>query len=272
MRILRDLGILALIFGAIWLLFTYIPIIPDKDYFSVPISSEEKLGVSILKYQIENNPQISFVENDGIDSVIEIITDRLVSHLEEPLFNYEFYVINSEAANAFTIPGGKIFIYSGLLQLADSAEEIAAVLAHEIGHAQERHVLNKLAKQIGLNVLFSDDSFVLGEITKVLGSTKFDRAQERKADEFAFELLEDAELNPRHFGSIMLKLKLEEPIDSELFEIINSHPDTNKRIRRALNYHVSGDFKESALNINWEDFKLSLSEVTNLTSDLDAEN
>ena len=262
MRIVRDLFLLAAGFGAIWLLFTYIPIIPDKDYFSIPISTEEELGESIFKYQIEQNPEFKLIESSYIDSVMEIVTARLLDAMEKPLFDFEFYVINSEEVNAFTIPGGKIFVFSGLIQLSESPEEIASVLAHELGHAQERHVLNKLAKQIGLSVLLSNDAFVLGEVTKTLGSTKFDRVQEEKADNFGFELMKDANLDPRHFASIMLKMSKDEPDGAELFELINTHPDSERRIKRALAYRLDKKFNEVEYQIDWQSFKDKLSAET----------
>ena len=66
---------------------------------------------------------------------MRLISNRLVLAIDEPLFNYEFYLIASDEVNAFTIPGGRIFVFSGLLNEADNPEEVAAVLAHEIGHA-----------------------------------------------------------------------------------------------------------------------------------------
>ena len=251
MRWLRDLTILLLVFGGIWLVFTYFPIIPDKEFFNVPIDTEQKIGDAIFEYQIENSADFGMLESPELDSLMYLITSRLIQSIDDPLFQYQFYVITSEDVNAFTIPGGRIFIYSGLLETAESAEEVASVLAHEIGHAEERHVMNKLAKEIGLSVLLSDDSFVLGQISKTLGSSKFDRIQERKADEFALELLEASAIDPRNFGAFMMKMKEKEKFDSDLMEIVNTHPATDRRIKHAMNYELDAGFKEEKLRIDW---------------------
>ncbi|MFY0643113.1 MAG: M48 family metallopeptidase [Bacteroidia bacterium] len=262
MRWVRDFAILITIFGGIWLIFTYFPIIPDKEYFKVPIETEKKIGDAIFEYQIENNSDFEIVEDPKLDSMIHLITSRLITSLDNPLFQYQFYIVSSEEVNAFTIPGGRIFIYAGLIETAESAEEVASVLAHEIGHAEERHVMNKLAKEIGLSVLLSDDSFVLGQVSKTLGSSKFDRIQERKADEFALELLENSLIDPRHFGSFMMKMKEKEQFDSDMMEIVNTHPATDRRIKHAMNYELDSEFKEEPIAIDWDEMLLTLSSVT----------
>ncbi len=264
MRSIRDLFILLLIFGGIWAFFSYFPIVPDKDYFQIPIEKEEQIGDLIYEYELEENPNFVIVENQILDSTFELITQQLILSIDEPLFSYEFIVVASEQLNAFTIPGGRIFIYTGLLKSAENAEEVAAVIAHELGHAEGRHVMNKLAKEIGLSVILSDDGFVLGQISKTLGSSKFDRIQERKADDFGLKLMEDAGIDPRHFGSFMLKIKELEAMDTDVFEIVNSHPSSEKRSRRALNYPLPEDFEEREIDIDWTAFIAELDSITAL--------
>ena len=252
MRTLRDLFILLLIFGGVWAFFSYFPIVPDKDFFQIPLEKEKQIGDLIFEYQLEENPEFHIVEDPFLDSVVSVISNRLIAEIDEPLFNYEFYVVSSEQVNAFTIPGGRIFIYTGLLTTAENAEEVASVLAHELGHAEERHVMNKLAKEIGLSVILSDDGFVLGQISKTLGSSKFDRIQEKKADDFGLQLMEESGIDPRHFGSFMMKMRELEQLDSELFELVSTHPASEKRSKRALNYPLDEDFEEIPFDISWE--------------------
>lgn len=261
MRIVRDLFVLALIFGLIWALFTYFPIVPDKEYFGVSVEREEELGRWIFENQIEQDPSFDLVKDDShIDSVMGLISDRLLDELDKQLFDYEFYVIRSDEVNAFTIPGGKIFVYTGLIEKTEHPEELAAVLAHELGHAQKRHVLNKLVKQLGLTVLLSGDDLILGEVAKTLGSTKFDRVQERHADDFAFDLMEKCSIHPKYFASIMLKFKSLERIDSDQFELVNTHPGTESRIEAALKYEVKNEFEEKAYDIDWSEFQDHIAE------------
>lgn len=257
MRIYRDLILLIAIFGLIWLFFTYVPIIPDKDYFGVPVDKEVELGDWIFEYQIENDPAFQLMDSAGADK-LALLTQRLELNLEEPLFNYKYYIIDDDQVNAFTIPGGRIFIYRGLIELSERPEEVAAVIAHEIGHAEKRHVLNKLVKEVGLAVLLSGDDVIVGEVVKNLGSTKFDRIQEEKADHFAFELLEKSGIHPKYFASMMLKFRSQEAIDSETFEMLSTHPGTKGRIEKALEYELSDDFVDQGFDMDWEAFKSEL--------------
>lgn len=262
MRILRDLFILALIFGLIWVFFTYVPIIPDKEYFGVPVEKEEALSKWIFENQIKSDPTFDIVEDDALtDSIIHLLSNRLLEEIDEPLFNYQFYVVKSDDINAFTIPGGRIFVFTGLLDKTEHPEELVSVLAHEIGHAEKRHVLNKLVKEVGLTVLLSGDELILGEVARTLGSTKFDRVQEEHADKYAFDLLERSSVHPKYFASMMLKFKSVERLDSDQFEFVNTHPGTDSRVEAALKYQVDEEFVETPFEVDWEAFKKHLGDL-----------
>lgn len=260
MRALRDVIILALFFGGIWAIFSYLPILPDKDYFTVSVETEKELGEAIIKHQLKKDPSFVFIENLEIDSSLAIITSRLLSEIDDPLFNYSFHIIESNQVNAFAIPGGHIFIYTGLIELVDDPEELAAVLAHELGHAEERHVIQRLVKQIGLIALTSGDGMILDQVVTMMGSTKFDRVQERRADEFGFELMENAGINPKHFGRIMLKMQEKYDAVPEYFEVISTHPNTERRIRNAMSYVTKKGFEEQPIDMDFEAFKERIQE------------
>jgi len=97
----------------------------------------------------------------------------------------EFYVADDASVNAFAMPGGFIVMNTGLLTLADNAEQVAGVLAHEIQHVEKRHSLNGMVKSAGLMVTVS---LVFGDLSGVaaLGSDlirlKFSRQHEAEAD------------------------------------------------------------------------------------------
>ncbi len=68
-------------------------------------------------------------------------------------FNYEFFVLKGEDVNAFSVPGGYIYIYEGLIEFAETDDELAGVIAHEIAHASFRHIATMLGEQSKLNTL-----------------------------------------------------------------------------------------------------------------------
>ena len=161
--------------------------------FKVSYEQEEKLG-NLFKDLIWD--QFPTVKDNAADSALQQIKDRLIKALDTTAYRYQFTIIKNEQINAFTIPGGNIYVFSGLMKAAESPEEVAAVLAHEMGHAEKRHVVTKLMKELSITaivtILSGGDPSTLAQILKSIIGNTFDREQESKADQFALELLEKA--------------------------------------------------------------------------------
>ena len=254
--ILRDLLILLGGFGLIWLVFSLFSYPEDPQLISK--QREEQLGETYVDL-ILLNPMFGELNNPLVDSAVNIIGDRLVDGLGSSDYHYHFLVFESEMINAFTVPGGNVLISSGLLAFCDSPEELAAVMAHEMGHVEKRHVISRLIKELGIEILTSGDQFVLGEITGILGSNSFDRKQEEEADLFAARLLESASIEPRTLATFFRKLEKESNRDLlEDFEIVSTHPNFKSRIREALNYRPAEDFHAREIELDWEEIKASL--------------
>jgi predicted Zn-dependent protease len=254
--ILKDLLILLGVFALVWLLASLFNYPDDPQLLS--IEKEERLGDAYVDL-ILVNPMFSELENERIDSAVSVIGDRLEAGLKHSEYSYNFVVFDSKMINAFTVPGGNILISSGLIGFCDSPEELAAVMAHEMAHVEERHVVSRLIKELGLDILTSGDQFVLGEVTGLLTSTSFDRKQEEEADRFAAELLERSYIEPRTLATLFRKL--EEETDKELiehFEIISTHPNFSSRIREALSYKPGEDFEALPLDLDWDGVKAGL--------------
>lgn len=254
--ILRDLLILLGAFGLIWLVFSLFSYPEDPQLLS--IEKEEKLGEAYVDL-ILLNPMFGEFDNKGIDSAVTVIGNRLEEGLKDSEYNYRFVVFESELINAFTVPGGFILISTGLIEFCESPEELASVLAHEMGHVEERHVVSRLIKELGLEILTSGDPYVIGEVTGLLTSTSFDRRQEEEADLFAAKLLEASAIEPRTLATLFRRL--EEESDNELmkhFEIISTHPNFRSRIREALSYLPGDDFEATLIDLDWEGVKAEL--------------
>ena len=248
--ILRDLLVLLGVFGLIWLVFSLFSYPEDPQLLS--IHKEEKLGEAYVDL-ILLNPMFEEFKNRQVNSAVRVIGDRLEEGLEDSEYNYRFVVFDSDMINAFTVPGGNILISTGLIGFCDSPEELAAVIAHEMGHVEERHVVSRLLKELGIEILTSGDQYVIGEVSGLLTSTSFDRKQEEEADLFAAKLLERSSIEPRTLATLFRKL--EEEMDNELmqhFEIISTHPNFRSRIREALSFKPARDFEAEAIELDWE--------------------
>lgn len=230
----------------------------DMSY-DVSIKQEEKLG-NLLKDMIWD--QFPKVNENTADTALQVIAKRLVQALDTTAYRYEFSLVKSDKINAFTIPGGNIYMFSELMKTAENPEEVAAVLAHEIGHAEQRHVVTKLIKELSLTVIVSvlsgGDPSLLTKILKDIIGNSFDRKQEEEADKFALDLLEKAGISPKNLAKFFEHLKEKDLDYDENLEILMTHPHNDKRIELARKYKTKNDFRSIPFNMDWEKVQASL--------------
>jgi predicted Zn-dependent protease len=265
---LKSLGI----FGAIFILFYVGLNLLSEDKKNKWFYSDEK--ISLISYEQEialgelideyiiasqyKNP----LTNKTIDSMMWAVGKRLQGQIPTSEYDYNITVLDNPQINAFTIPGGNIYVFSGLISFCDSPEQLAAVLAHEMGHVEKRHTVDRLAREFSLSVLFSimtgGDTVLLSDLYQTLISSGFSRSQEKEADQFALNLLEDASISPKSISSFFRKLNRENLAYDEKIELVMTHPHNNSRIKASLNHEVDDTFDEIPFELNWEEIKAAL--------------
>lgn len=134
------------------------------------------------------------------------------------------------------LPGGYIVIHRGLLERARTAEEIQGVLAHEMAHIEKRHGIIQLAQNIGLDLaiqqLQGGENQLLDSLIKDSGQLlgfKFSRDHERAADDRGWELLEQAQINPRGMSEFFAGLNAD---TSAPIPFLSTHPAPQERMDR----------------------------------------
>lgn len=254
---LRDLAVIILIAVAIWAGFTYFSTTTEKQDL---VSMEQEADIANFF-----NRQI-FREYDSLDveltdSVMSVIFDRLTEPMDSVRYDYNIYVLKSDQVNAFTAFNGQLFVFTGLIEQTEAPEELAAVLAHELAHAENRHVIKNLVKEIGLNslilIISGGDPVIMQEITKLVVSSGFSRNMEREADEYAIKYLKDANINPNRLTQFFLKLKQQNKGLPESLEWISSHPALKERIE-FVSENVGDSIQEIPIELDWKSFKESL--------------
>jgi predicted Zn-dependent protease len=254
-KIYKELLLLVGIFLAVWLAFIFIPLKPDAPESAISIEDEQKIGDLMIDAYLQ---KVTVVSDSMVTEAVDKIYDRLLGGIGLTEYDYRIYVIENNDLNAFASLGGNIVVFTGLLKYADSPEEVAAVLAHEMGHVEKRHVVNKVVKELGVSLVVSilsgGDAGFLNEILQQSVSTVFDRGQESEADEFGLKLLESAEIHPNSMAAIFRKIRDKYASSTyESLEFLSSHPNTNKRIKRSLEYKTKDGFKSKELeNIDWK--------------------
>lgn len=154
----------------------------------IPIKAEIWLGEHLIG-------RMDALENTPLQERLQKLLDSLPA--DSPLHEYDFSVqlVESEEINALALPGGNIVVFSGLVEQADSENELAMVLAHELGHFAHRDHLRRLGRGLGLAVgafvLFGNNNTAGGLINKLLfvSESHYSREQESAADRFGLDLL-----------------------------------------------------------------------------------
>ena len=162
-------------------------------------------------------------------------------------FDYELTIIDKDVMNAFAVPGGKIYFYTGLLKYLDNAANLAGVMAHEMAHVDRRHSSRQLSKYYGvdliLNAIFGNDQSQLEQIAidlaEGLASLKFSRSDEYEADEYSIRFLEDTHYyHPKGISGFFEKLK-QDGQTGETFEFLSTHPSDDNRLENINEIWVS---------------------------------
>lgn len=184
---------------------------------------------------------------------LQTLTHPLIIQLGETHQRYRFFVLQANDINALAAPGGTIIVNSGLILRVANQHELAAVLAHEIIHVKQQHLLQRLdyanAQKIPM-IANGLAAIALGLINPALGSTmliagsagiaqsgiNYTRHHEAEADELGIELLYHAGYNPESMIAIFQRLQEQSRLyGTDIPSLLRSHPLNRSRIAEAEN-------------------------------------
>jgi predicted Zn-dependent protease len=212
--------------------------------YAMTTEEEKKLGKKVL---LEIKKEANFVGDLNVQAFIEKVGYSLVDHLGPTPFEFKFYVINDLDPNAFAVPGGYVFINTGLIVLAENEQEIAGVLAHEISHVTQRHIAKMIEKSKALNIATlvamvagmlagrggagSAAAVSMAQATAGALTLKFSREIEADADHHGLNLLIKAGYDPDGMINSFRRLeKLSLAMAPKVPAYLLSHPAIEDRI------------------------------------------
>jgi predicted Zn-dependent protease len=191
---------------------------------SVSLDQEWQLGDQMAAQVAQ---QVHFVNDPVASSYVRAVGERI--HAQTPLANrpFDFHIIDDPEINAFSIPGGHVYVNRGLIGAANKADELAAVLAHEESHIVARHVIKQAEQQetigaIGSILLGQNPSVLQQLVGQVLAGgamARFSRSDEKEADDLGLRFMTSAGYNPRGMLDMFQTLQAQE----------KSHPDRVSR-------------------------------------------
>ena len=201
---------------------------------SMLLSSESEAGQSLAD---DYKSKSVMVSNADKLKYINDIGQKLASLMGREEFAYEFNIVEDPNPNAFALPGGKIFIHTGMLQLMDSEAELAGLLSHEIAHFVLSHGYKKLAD----SALVSVGGGILSELTGIgngfmdiggmLLNKEFSRDKEKEADILGLRVLDAADYSADGLYNVMAKLKQLEGESNFATSLLSTHPASEERMR-----------------------------------------
>jgi len=159
--------------------------------------------------------------------------------------NYPIRVtlLKSTTVNAYALPGGNVVVHTGLLQKIKTAEALAALLAHESTHVNERHSLRSLlrraASSIALSAVFGDAggiASILVSNAEALNGLRYSRSLEEEADTKGMELLLKNDVAANGMQQLMRTLQQEAGVNQETLSFLSSHPLTEERLKNAKQF------------------------------------
>ncbi|GEM80567.1 M48 family metalloprotease [Vibrio superstes] len=191
--------------------------------------------------------QMGVYDKNEMEAYVQQIGARLVSHIENPEFEFQFKIVDDAIPNAFALPGGYIFVSRGLLSLVNNEDELACVMAHEIIHVTERHSVKQMQSSVLPGLVELPGNIVGGVINEDLGDlinapittsnsllmAGYSRGHESEADRLGIQLAAKAGYDPLAMNSILSRLnravEIQTKQESEK-SYFDSHPYTPDRV------------------------------------------
>jgi beta-barrel assembly-enhancing protease len=227
----------ALVFALLTLLLSCSTSGVNQGDFNILSTEEEwQLGERLEQ---DLGKELQLVNDRAAVDYVTQVGQRIVQQTELAQLPWEFHIVRDPAVNAFNIPGGKVFVNTGLIEIAGNVSELAGVMAHEIAHGVARHGSEQLTKSYGLNILASlalgqNPSVYEGILAQVVGGgalAKFSRDAEREADSLGIRYMHQAGYAPEGMAGMFEKLlaqRQRQPGQVEQF--FSTHPLTETRI------------------------------------------
>jgi len=212
---------------------------PAQDVAAlVPHKLRVSIGEQAVKGMIGGSESCS--STDGDKALAKLVNE--LSKATESGKDFNVRVVKSAIVNAFALPGEQVVLYEGLINEAQSADEVAGVLAHEMGHGIELHPEAGIIRSLGLTALIellaSGQSGTLTNTGALLLELRYSREAEHQADAHALRILKNANISPRPFSGFFKRLLKGGSSDGKSDASVNmgifsTHPPTPERAQMA---------------------------------------
>ncbi len=228
-----------------------LPDFGDSSGSLISPAQEMALGEAFMR---SVRAQTKLVTDPDISGYVTQLGQRLVANSDTPSYPFTFFVVDNAAVNAFAGPGGYIGIHTGLILTAENESELAGVVAHEIAHVTQRHLLRayESAQQMSLptaaamiagillGVATENPEAGIAAISAVQAGSiqrqlNFTRANEKEADRIGIQTLSRSGIDPYGMPSFFERLQQSTRLyGNNVPEFLSTHPVTTNRIAESM--------------------------------------
>jgi len=206
---------------------------------AVSYQGERDLG---QRFDLAARQQVGLITDPEVIAYVNGIGRRIAATLDPSYFDYQFAVVRDPRINAFAVPGGWVYVHSGLLAAARSDDEVAAVLSHEIGHVHGHHIVRQQEKTAVLNytallgMLLSVVQPAAGSLATAASQAvalQYQRDFEQEADYLGARYMQQAGYDPRAMLDFFQQLSDQQRISPTLAPpYLQTHPLSDERLNR----------------------------------------
>ncbi|MGK5057801.1 M48 family metallopeptidase [Janthinobacterium sp. LB2P49] len=217
---------------ALWLSYQYLlPVVAKAVAFAIPQSVERRLGQGVLDFLDQHVFEASKLDG-ARQQALRSQFARLATPGDSTPEHRIVFRKSKIGPNAFALPSGDIVLTDEMIELLPDDQAIMGVLAHELGHLQQRHLTRRIiqtsAVGAGAALLFGDVSTVVATVPPLLLDLKYSRDVERDADDYAIAMLRQNGIALEHLAQVFVALgKLDEGTP-----YLSSHPASAERVER----------------------------------------
>ncbi len=207
----------------------------QQEYHMYSTAREVKMGAKVAA---KINEKLDLYHGVEEDERVREILDRIVAVCDRRDILYHIKIIDEDVVNAFALPGGFIYVFKGLIDEADTDDELASVIAHEVAHITARHNVKRLQASYGAMLTQIAATSVehqgsAGAVSFAIASmmSTYSQEAEHEADRLSVKYLKAAGYNPNAAADFLEKLKKKnEEAGPRRFSYFKTHPNTARRI------------------------------------------
>ncbi len=215
----------------------------NNCFAAFTITDEKKLGKEFYDKLNQNN---FLLKDKQLNDYVSKIGNLVLAQSNKAPFDFHFSIVNSSAINAFATPGGYIYVHKGLINAVEDEAELAGVIAHEIAHANARHIASIIEKSQKLTIAtlaaLIASAFLGGggeaaaaiAAFSVAGASsltlKYQREHEEEADRLGISYLVEAGYSPPAMVDFLKLIKKYDFLSKTIPSYLKTHPGTDDRI------------------------------------------